>query len=179
MPVADDAGSVAAQLGRPVRGRWVVVSRCGLGLPTAIRVEPLLDDGTPFPTLYWLTCPLARRRIGRLEAGGGVAQFARRADEDDEFGARLERAHDDYRRERDALVADPAPPHLPRGGVGGSAGGRAVKCLHAHYAHTLGGAANPVGEAVRVDVEPLDCTEPCVVGGQINRAWREPRTGGD
>ena len=34
-------------------------SRCHLGLPVVVRVPPILDDGTPFPTHYWLTCPLA------------------------------------------------------------------------------------------------------------------------
>ena len=40
------------------------------------------------------------------------------------------------------------------------------------------GNDNPVGEDVAADVEPLDCTIPCVIatGGEIvrNPAWVEP-----
>ena len=57
----------------------------------------------------------------------------------------------------------------PSGGVGGSAVG--VKCLHAHYAHTSAGGANPVGELVASWIEPLDCTVPCVIGDATNPAW--------
>src|SRR5690554_6016503 len=59
---------VSVQLGRPARGNPAVVHRCVYGLPTVVRVDPRLDDGTPFPTTYWLTCPVMRSRVGRLEA---------------------------------------------------------------------------------------------------------------
>ena len=68
----DDRGVVEAQIGRPPRSLIDVAQRCHLDLPVVITVPPLLDDGTPFPTLYWLTCPLASKRIGRIEAAGGV-----------------------------------------------------------------------------------------------------------
>ncbi|HEX9761700.1 MAG TPA: DUF501 domain-containing protein, partial [Acidimicrobiia bacterium] len=53
----DDLQVVEIQIGRPVRAPARVVSRCHLGLPVVIQVPPHLDDGTPFPTLFWLTCP--------------------------------------------------------------------------------------------------------------------------
>ena len=62
---------VEAQLGRPLRSDVFVAKHCPLGLPVVIQVPPILDDGTPFPTMYWLTCPLAQKRIGRLEGLGG------------------------------------------------------------------------------------------------------------
>ena len=70
----DDDAVVAAQIGRPLRSAAVTARRCHLGLPVVITVPPLLDDGTPFPTRYWLCCPLAQRRVGRLESSGGVAR---------------------------------------------------------------------------------------------------------
>lgn len=172
----DDQAVVAAQIGRPLRSAAIVARRCHLGLPVVIVVPPLLDDGTPFPTRYWLCCPLALRRIGRLESAGGVAAMDRRAAADPEFGRRLREAHRRYAAERDALLVPGAGPR-PSGGVGGAANG--VKCLHAHYADHAAGNENPVGEAVAPWVEPLDDDQPCVVeaAGRMvtNPRWREPR----
>lgn len=163
------------QIGRPLRAPAEVVSRCHLGLPVVIAVPPLLDDGTPFPTRYWLTCPLATKRIGRLESAGGVKTMEWRARAVPAFGAALAAANERYARERDALIPDDAI-HRPTGGVGGTSAG--VKCLHAHYADRRAGNDNPVGEIVAPWVEPLDCEMPCVVetSGEAveNDAWREP-----
>ena len=78
--------------------------------------------------------------------------------------------------ERDRLVPVGHPGPVPAGGVGGSSGG--VKCLHAHYADHAAGNANPIGEMVAPDVEPLDCTVPCVAerDGEVtlNPDWSEP-----
>jgi uncharacterized protein len=63
-----DAALAARMIGRPLRGRSAVAVRCAWGLPAVLRVSPRLDDGTPFPTLFWLACPLANRHVGRLEA---------------------------------------------------------------------------------------------------------------
>ncbi|MEX1125730.1 MAG: DUF501 domain-containing protein [Acidimicrobiia bacterium] len=164
----DDREVIEAQIGRPLRADSKTVSRCHLGLPVVVEVPPILDDGTPFPTLYWLTCPLATARIGRLEGAGGVKRMEQKAVADPEFGRRLEAAHGSYAAKRDALVRVGASP-APSGGVGGSAAG--VKCLHAHYAHARAGEANPVGELVASWIEPLDCQVACVAGGAINPAW--------
>lgn len=172
----DDQAVMAAQIGRPLRSASETVVRCHLGLPVVLRVPPILDDGTPFPTTYWLSCPLAQRRIGRLEAVGGVRAMEERADADPEFGRRLEAAHARYRAERDALGAGLAG-RLPTGGVAGAR--RGVKCLHAHYADHAAGHDNPVGAEVAVRVEPLDCASRCVtVRGDavvLDPDWREPR----
>ena len=168
MMAADDATVIEVQIGRPLRARSEVVARCHLGLPVVVRVPPHLDDGTPFPTLYWLTCPLAVTRIGRLEGSGGVKRMEAKAATDPVFGARLDSAHASYASERDALVTDTEAPS-PSGGVGGAATG--VKCLHAHYAHTTSGGDNPVGELVAAWIGPLDCEVPCVVGDEMNPEW--------
>ena len=172
----DDATVVAVQIGRPLRSVADPVVRCHLALPVVIRVPPLLDDGTPFPTLFWLCCPAAQRRVGRLESAGGVAAAERRARSVTSFGARLEAAQLRYAAERDELLP-PGDAPRPSGGVGGTRGG--IKCLHAHYADHAAGNDNPVGEMVGPWVEPLDCADACVVeiGGRVvtNPRWREPR----
>jgi hypothetical protein len=171
----DDRGVLAVQIGRPVRSPGEVVVRCHLGLPVVSRVPPFLEDGTPFPTTYWLSCPLAVRRIGRIESTGGVVEMERRAAADPEFGDRLAAAHVRYAAERDSLAGPTTGPR-PTGGVGGARTG--VKCLHAHYADFAAGHDNPVGEETARRIEPLHCAAPCVVatgsGAALNPAWREP-----
>ena len=159
---------VETQIGRPLRAASTVVSICHLGLPVVVRVPPILDDGTPFPTLYWLTCPLAVARVARVEAGGGVKRMERKAEQDPSFGRRLGEAHTSYQEERATLLPEMADP-VPTGGVGGTRVG--VKCLHAHYAHTRAGGDNPVGDLVQQWVEPLDCVVPCVIDGEKNPEW--------
>lgn len=173
----NDRAAVAAQLGRQPRSAVDVAVRCPLGCPVVIKVPPHLDDGTPFPTTFWLTCPLAVRRIGRLEAAGGVKRADARIQTDEVFAARYRAAAKRYDRERTALIASDATHHRPSGGVGGSQGG--VKCLHAHYADHAVGNDNPVGEETAPGVEPLNCVVPCVVETDDavvrNPNWVEPR----
>lgn len=168
MTESDDLKVVEVQIGRSTRAESEVVSRCHLGLPVVVKVPPRLFDGTPFPTLYWLTCPLAVTRIGRLEGAGGVKRMERRAEVDPAFGAALEEANRAYMAERDELLADDELPR-PTGGVGGTRVG--VKCLHAHFAHTAAGGENPVGALVSSWIQPLDCEVPCVVGDSFNPDW--------
>lgn len=111
------------------------------GEAVVIRNAPLLDDGTPMPTRYWLVGPRLRRQIDRLEAAGGVRAAERELDP-----AAVQAAHQRYAAERDtALPAGWGGPR-PSGGVGGTA--RGVKCLHAHYAWFLAGDEDPVGRWV-------------------------------
>ena len=134
-------GRVAALLGREPRGDYEVVVRDSAGDPVVIRNAPLLADGTPMPTLYWLVGDAAREAVSRLEAAGGV-----RAAEDAVDPSELADAHARYAAARDALVpVDHAGPR-PSGGVGGTRQG--VKCLHAHYAWFLAGGDDPVGRWV-------------------------------
>ncbi|MGY6501026.1 MAG: DUF501 domain-containing protein [Acidimicrobiales bacterium] len=133
-----DHDAVQALLGRVPLGEFEVVVRGADGSPVVIRNAPLLDDGTPMPTRYWLVGADERVLVGRLEADGGV----RRAE--DEVGLEaIAAAHDRYAAERDAAIP---PGHVgprPTGGVGGTRQG--VKCLHAHYAWFLAGGDDPVG----------------------------------
>lgn len=171
-----DREVMAVQLGRPLRSVADVVVRCSLGLPVVSRVPPFLEDGTPFPTTFWLSCPLATRRIGRLEAAGGVAEMERMAATDPAFGERLAAAHERTRRQRDRVLSAGSGPR-PSGGVGGARSG--VKCLHAHFADHAAGNDNPVGEEVARRIGEVVCSEPCVVssaaGAVANPEWRETR----
>lgn len=167
-----DSQTMAVQIGRPLRGDPTVVARCHLGVPVVAKVAPVLADGTPFPTRYWLTCPLASKRIGRLESIGGVRRMEAKRQSDPGFDAALDTAHARYGAERDSAVPADIVGPVPSGGVAGLTHG--IKCLHAHYADTAAGNDNPVGAIVAGWIEPLNCTEPCVSGDERNPNWQEP-----
>lgn len=137
----DDRARVEALLGRPARGAFDVVVRDGHGDPVVIRNAPLLDDGTPMPTRYWLVGGPVHDAVSRLEAAGGV-----RTAEHDVDPVALADAHARYAAERDSVLPDGWSGPRPSGGVGGTRTG--VKCLHAHYAWFLAGGDDPVGRWV-------------------------------
>ncbi len=131
-----DARTVAAQLGRAPRGLRAVAHRCPCGLPDVVETAPRLPDGSPFPTLYYLTCPRAVAALSGLEAAGMMREMTARLAADGALRAACEHAHRDYLASRDAATGagmEPLPPGTQ------SAGGMPdrVKCLHALAAHEL------------------------------------------
>jgi uncharacterized protein len=148
----DDLERVEQLLGRPPAGAFDVVVRDESGDPVVIRNVPLLKDGRPMPTRYWLVGELARRGVDRLESQGGVRRAAAEVDADE-----LAAAHSRYAEERNAaLPAGHAGP-VPSAGVGGTRQG--VKCLHAHYAWYLAGGDDPVGRWVAQQLAAVQVTE--------------------
>ena len=135
---ADERARVAELLGRSPMGEFEVVVRSATGDPAVLRNAPLLPDGTPMPTRYWLCDPTLRSAIGTLESQGGVRQAEAAVD-----AGGLAAAHAAYAAERDAAIPGGHVGPRPFGGVGGTREG--VKCLHAHYAHWLAGGDDPVG----------------------------------
>ncbi len=154
---------VAAQIGREPRGRVSVAATCEHGLPFVIRTPPRLETGEPFPTLYWLTCPLAARKVGVLESGGRMRDLTAALAADPALSAAYAEAHDRYRRDRDGDADGPAE---SAGGMPGR-----VKCLHALYAHERADA-NSIGALVREEIEPLGCPGPCVAAGEDGNVAR-------
>jgi hypothetical protein len=147
-PSAADVAAVEQLLGRRPQGAFEVVVRHRDGSPLVIRNAPLLDDGTPMPTRYWLVGEPERTWVGRLEGDGGVDRAEQEVDPDV-----LAAAHARYAAERDAALP---PDHVgprPSGGVGGTRTG--VKCLHAHFAWYLAGGDDPVGRWVDDRIGPV------------------------
>ena len=137
----DDRAVVTTLLGRPPQGEFDVAVRGGDGRPVVIRNAPLLDDGTPMPTRYWLVDEDLRRAVSTLEASGGV-----RAAEAAVDPGQVAAAHARYAAERDAALPPDHTGPRPSGGVAGTRKG--VKCLHAHYAWYLAGGDDPIGRWV-------------------------------
>lgn len=142
---------VEALLGRAPRGPYEVVIRAEDGTPRVLCNAPILEDGTPMPTRYWLVGPDDVLRVSRLESAGGVRRAESAVDP-----AELADAHRRYAAERDAAIPEGHAGHRPAAGVGGTR--RGVKCLHAHYAWYLAGGDDPVGRWVAEILESDDLT---------------------
>lgn len=136
-----DLEAVGRQLGRAPRGVLEVAYRCPNGEPGVVKTAPKLPDGTPFPTLYYLTHPMLTAAASTLESTGVMRQMTERLQSDPALAAAYRGAHQHYLAERDAI--EPL-------GIGVSAGGMPdrVKCLHVLIAHSLakGPGVNPFGD---------------------------------
>ena len=154
-----DEAAIEAQLGRAPRSIHDIGHRCPCGNPDVVATEPRLDDGTPFPTTFYLTCPRAASRIGTLEASGLMKEMQDRLTSDEELAAAYQSAHERYLEARTAIgeVAEIA---------GISAGGMPdrVKCLHvlAGQALAQGRGVNPLGDEVLDLLGDWWASGPCV-----------------
>ena len=156
---ADDVAAVTAQLGRPPRGVRAVAHRCPCGLPSVVQTAPRLPDGTPFPTLYYLTCARLNSRIGGLEADGRMREWQDDLATDPELAEGYRRAHEAYLAERDAI--EPLGTQVTAGGMPSR-----VKCMHVHAGHALaaGPGVNPFGDETLAEIgewwHPGPCATP-------------------
>ncbi len=140
---AADEQALTASLGRLPRGALAVCVRCPNGWPAVVETAPRLPDGTPFPTLWYLSCRATNAAVSTLESEGLMKQFEQRLGVDPVARDQYERAHIHYLAARNAIETV--------GEIAGfSAGGmpERVKCLHALVAHALaaGRGVNPVGD---------------------------------
>ena len=138
-----DLEALADQLGRVPRGVVAIAARCVCGRPTVVRTAPRLDDGTPFPTSYYLTHPAAVKGCSTLEAEHLMETFNAALADDAELAAAYAAAHDDYLARRAELGQVPEIEGVSAGGMP-----TRVKCLHALLGHTLaaGAGVNPIGD---------------------------------
>lgn len=138
-----DIASVSNQLGRPARDIIAIAARCVCGNPVVVQTAPRLEDGTPFPTVYYLTLPAATSAVSTLETSGLMMDLQNRLAEEPELAAVYKKAHQSYLEDR-ALLGEVEEIE------GISAGGMPtrVKCLHSLVAHSLakGEGVNPIGD---------------------------------
>lgn len=179
MTTIDDADRVIVgrQLGRAPRAIRAVAHRCECGCPDVIETSPRLPDGTPFPTLYYLTCPRAASAIGTFEASGLMATMSARLHEEPSLASGYRRAHEAYLARRHELGDVPEIEQVSAGGMP-----TRVKCLHVLIAHSLaaGPGVNPLGDEALARLEPWGRSGPCVHVGDsaaAARAGAEDRPG--
>ncbi|MGB3414662.1 MAG: DUF501 domain-containing protein [Microbacteriaceae bacterium] len=150
-PSESDLREMTAQLGRPVRGVLAIAARLASGTPAVALTAPRLDDGTPFPTLYYLTEPTLTAAVSRLEADGYMAVLQQRLEDYAELQAAYTSAHLRYLAERDSIAEVPEVAGFSAGGMP-----ERVKCLHALVGHSLasGPGVNPIGDAAILALPP-------------------------
>lgn len=156
---SEDLSSITRQLGREPVGIEAISTRCTSGFPQVIVCRPLVQRipgrPEPFPTTYWLSCPMLVHEVSRLE-GEGMMEMFRQIEDDETRRVMLKAAHE-YSKARAALLSRAEldrlreeSPGMARvicdSGIGGSANPMTVKCLHSHVAHYLAGGTNPIGE---------------------------------
>jgi hypothetical protein len=145
----DDERVVSWQLGRPARAFRGVAARCAHGFPAVTEQGPYGDDGTPFPTTYYLTCPWLVAGISRIEAGGGVERYSRAAAEEPALTDSLAAADAEQRRLRPEFDV----------GIAGSRKPENLKCLHAHAAFALARPGYDLGERILAEVPERWCPD--------------------
>jgi hypothetical protein len=158
-----DLAAVEAQLGRSPRAVREVAHRCPCGLPDVLETAPRLPDGSPFPTLFYLTCPKAASAIGTLESSGLMKLMQARLADDPDLAAAYMAAHEDYLARRDRAASEDGLEPLPSDMQ--SAGGMPdrVKCLHALVAHELAApGVNPFGREALDALPEWWADGPCV-----------------
>jgi uncharacterized protein len=143
--MASDRTVVEQQLGRPPRAFKRVVVRCPAGHPAVTEQHPYDENGDPFPTTFWLTCPELVAAVSRLEAAGGVDRWTRAVQDDPELRESLERGNAEQRQLR---------PDLDLGIGGARAGAGSLKCLHAHAAFALARPGYVLGERILAELDP-------------------------
>lgn len=133
------------QLGRVPRGVIGIASRCVCGAPRVVATKPRLEDGTPFPTMFYLTHPAAVKGCSTLEAGKWMETLNQLLADDTDLRAGYEAAHRHYISTRDAVEEVPEIKDFSAGGMP-----TRVKCLHAILGHTLaaGAGVNPIGDLI-------------------------------
>lgn len=154
-----DRAVVGAQLGRPPRAMRAIAHRCPCGLSDVVETAPRLEDGRPFPTLYYLTCPRAVSAVSALESRGLMREMNERLRSDPDLAAAHRRAHEAYLRRREQIDDVPEIRGTSAGGMPAR-----VKCLHVLVAHSLaaGPGVNRLGDETLALLPEWWANGPCV-----------------
>ena len=168
--MTNEKQTVEIQLNRKVRSNINVVAKCHFDLPVVVDVPKNLDDGTPFPTMYWLTCPMYVKKVSTLESNGMVKNLDKQLVENKKLNKLWRKRQKSYENERNKKYKNLTNTISPIGGVGGTT--KSIKCLHSHLADELVSGENVIGKVVLESVGGCNCIEPCVIDGSKNDKWR-------
>ena len=128
------------------------------------------SDGTPFPTMFWLTCPMCIKKVSTLESHGMVKELDNQLNSNSKLRKLWSKRQKSYEKERNRKYKNVNNTVSPIGGVGGAV--NSIKCLHSHLADELVTGKNIVGQIVLENVGGCNCNEPCVIEGTKNDNWR-------
>lgn len=159
-----DLQIIKKQLGRTPRDLIEVAYRGACGNPVVVKTKPKLENGTPFPTLYYATCPALNSALGTLESVGFMKELEQKLLLDQQLKDNYQNAHESYLKEREALEVVPEITGISAGGMPNR-----VKCLHALTAHSLakGPGVNLIGDLALNKLKNW-CESPCVMKDELN-----------
>lgn len=138
-----DYAAITLQLRRTPRSLLRIAARCACGTPIVVCTSPLLQNGSPFPTFFYLTHPGLIYKISVLESKGEMKTMQEMLDTSVELRMLYAKAHREYIRAREEFGRVDAIADISAGGMPNR-----VKCLHALAAHSLaaGPGVNPMGD---------------------------------
>ena len=166
-----DSKIVEQQIDRKLRIDSEVSCRCHLNIPAVIKVPPKLEDGTPFPTTYWLTCPMYNKKIGSLESQGLIKELDKEIINNPDLKKQWKSRQISYEQDREKLETKDMGPKAS-GGVGGAT--ESIKCLHSHTADELSTEKNIIGKIVIESIGGFNCEEVCINPETFekNKGWK-------
>ncbi|TYB92457.1 MAG: DUF501 domain-containing protein [Kosmotoga sp.] len=153
---------IELQLQRKIDNEFVTIDKCIWGFPRVIR-SSLIKNSRPFPTIFWLTCPLLHKSVSKMEEKGMIKFFEKKLKNDQKIKERFLKAHKATKEMRKFLLPKETPfwikKELFSKGIGGTRNFFAVKCLHLQLANFLGGIDNPIGEEVWKSIHVVNCQD--------------------
>ena len=129
-PTEEQLAIVAEQLGRTPRGVLDIAYTTPDNQPAVVKTAPKLDDGTPFPTLYYLTDPRLTAEASRLEVAHVMKWMEQRLAQEEDLQQDYQAAHEHYLETRNAM--EDLGTEFSGGGMP-----ERVKCLHVLIAYAL------------------------------------------
>lgn len=164
----EELNIIKGQLEDPAENVIKVIKYCPTNYPMVILVHPFYND-KPFPTIYWLSCPVIKEDIFKLEDAGYIERLKIKKNETKEFRKKLEDAHNRYSKSRIDLLSENELENakeisedlfnmLLKSGVAGIREKEGIKCLHGHFADYIITRDNPVGREVAKEIDiPSNC----------------------
>ena len=136
-----DRAVIAGELGRQPHDLTGIAARCPFGYPAVVETAPILSDGTPNPTLLYLSCPAVATAVSRVESGGAVRRMRTACRREGPLRRLLLEITGLYRERRSDLAGDGSDTTAQTArlgaGIGGPEGPEVASCLHAYAAALL------------------------------------------
>jgi len=197
----EDKEIILDQLGYIPTNLVSVAARRGTGSPLALKTYSLnggasrrkakaLGDMTPFPSLYWLCCPIVGKAVADLERQGYVGILEQRLMAEPGTLDNFIKSHEGYALERwsglkpdhqqhilqyermtemvrySGVAGTDFKPFAPSDDADHTPVKASIKCLHAHYAH------------YRSQIENKECDYPLNIVGEWTHAILKEKNSG-
>ncbi|MFW6121285.1 MAG: DUF501 domain-containing protein [Petrotogales bacterium] len=163
---------IELQLKRKIDNGFSIIKKCNWGYPQVIK-SSLLKNNKPFPTVFWLTCPLLCKNVSRMEEKGMIKYFEEKLNRDGKMKKKFLEAHNSTQKLRNKSLPVDTPSWVKEDmsvkGIGGTKKLLTIKCLHLQLANYLGGIENPVGKLLWESIAIKNCPEDNIICEKLMR----------